>query len=134
MTKIKSLHWIHRLIIVPTSWDFVCVHGMSCALEVNSNGGLKREDVESCSPTTKNIISPLPHRQWLQNLAGWWLTMWNSHQWNHMILWLRGLLRSLVKLNHHNSTTRVAIAAKLSRMVVHLDGLLTIKPHDHVTN
>ena len=35
----------------------VCEYDMSCALEmVDSNGGFKREYVEFCSSTTKNII------------------------------------------------------------------------------
>ena len=33
---------------------------MSCALEVNSNGGLKQGHVLSRPSTTENIISPLP--------------------------------------------------------------------------
>ena len=37
----------------------VCEHNMPCALAINSNSGFEREHVESCSSTTKKIISPL---------------------------------------------------------------------------
>ena len=33
---------------------------MPCALEIISNGGLKRGHVQSCPSTTKNILSTLP--------------------------------------------------------------------------
>ena len=39
-------------------------------LEVNSNGGLKREHLEFSSLATKNI-SPLPQCLWPPSLAGW---------------------------------------------------------------
>ena len=32
----------------------------SCALEINSNGGIKQEHVESCPSNIKNITSTLP--------------------------------------------------------------------------
>ena len=54
-------------------------HDMPCALEMNSNGGLRRGHVESWPSTTKNIVSPLPQCLWPPNLAGWWLTMRGSH-------------------------------------------------------
>ena len=43
----------------------------SCPLEINGNGGLKREHPEFSSSATKNIISP--QVQWLSppNLASW---------------------------------------------------------------
>ena len=53
-------------------------HDIPCALEINRNVGYKREHVEYCSSTTKNIISPLPQCLWSPNLAGWWLTMRSS--------------------------------------------------------
>ena len=39
---------------------WVCEHNMQSVLKINSNGGFKREHVESYSSTTKNIISSLP--------------------------------------------------------------------------
>ena len=59
-------------------YDMPCAF-KPCPLEINSNGGLKRGHVESCSSTTKNIKSPLPQCLWPSNLAGWWLTMRGSH-------------------------------------------------------
>ena len=41
-----------------------------CPLEINSNGGLKRQHLESSSSATERIISPLPQRIWPPNLAG----------------------------------------------------------------
>ena len=64
-----------------------------CPLEINSNGGLKREHLEFSSSATKNI-SPLPQSQWPPNLAGWWLTMRGSHPLNHATPWSRGLPKS----------------------------------------
>ena len=46
----------------------------SCLLEINSNGGLKREYLEFSFSATKNI-SPLPQCLWPPNLAVWWLTI-----------------------------------------------------------
>ena len=46
------------------------VHGMQCALDLNSNEGSKRGHVKSCSSTTTNIISPIPQCLWLPNFAG----------------------------------------------------------------
>ena len=48
----------------------VCEHGMPYALDINSNGELKRGHVESYPPTIKNIISPLPQCLWPTNSAG----------------------------------------------------------------
>ena len=73
-------------------------HGMSCALEINSNGGSKRGHVESCSSTTTNIISQLPQCLWPPNVAGWWLTIRGSHPKNYVTLWSRGLAKSDGKL------------------------------------
>ena len=56
----------------------VCEHSIPYALEINSNGRFKREDVESCFSTTKNIFS-LPQFLCLPNLTGWQLTMKGSH-------------------------------------------------------
>ena len=54
------LHWTHRLVIIYVlkfrEWE----HDMPCALEIISNGELKRGHVESCPSTTKNILSTLP--------------------------------------------------------------------------
>ena len=56
--------------------DWTCQCEMSRAfkpflLKINSNSGFKREHVESCSSTTKNITSrPLPQCLWPANLAG----------------------------------------------------------------
>ena len=44
--------------------------GMSCALEINSNGGIKGGYVESCPSTTKNI-SPVLQCLWSPNVAVW---------------------------------------------------------------
>ena len=41
-----------------------------CPLEINNNDRFKREYVESCSSTTKNIITPLPQYPWSPNLPG----------------------------------------------------------------
>ena len=49
----------------------VKVHGMACALEINSNGGYKKGHVESYPPTTNNIISPLPQFLRPPNLTDW---------------------------------------------------------------
>ena len=45
-------------------------HGTARALEINNNGGLKRKQVESCPPATKNISS-LPECLWPPDLVGW---------------------------------------------------------------
>ena len=42
----------------------------SCPLEINSNGRVNRQHVESCPLTTKNI-TPLPQLLWPPNLVGW---------------------------------------------------------------
>ena len=47
-----------------------------------------------------------------------------------MTIRLHGLSISRDKLNYDNFTTRVAMTTKLGRMVVHLDGLLSIKYRD----
>ena len=70
VTKIKS-----PSLYLPTNYCLrlkFCVweHGMSCALEKNSNSGFKRVHNESCSSNTKNIISPLPQCPWPPNLLG----------------------------------------------------------------
>ena len=38
------------------------------AFEIKNDGGLEREYLESCSLTTKNIISPLPQGLWQPDL------------------------------------------------------------------
>ena len=81
-------YWTQRLIIVSTSWNFVCV----------SNGRLKQGHVESCPPTTENNIIPLSYCLWPGNLAGWWLLMRGSEPKNPMILCLCGFARSRGKL------------------------------------
>ena len=58
-------------------YDMTCVFRL-CYVEINSNGRLKREHLESSSSATENIF-PLPHCLWTLNLAGWWLTMSGSH-------------------------------------------------------
>ena len=50
-------------------------HDMPCACEPNSNDGFKREHLESCPSTTKNIVSPLQQYIWPPDLGGWLLTM-----------------------------------------------------------
>ena len=84
--------WFHgtvRLYQAPCWWETnysvyflkfrVSEHDMPCVLEINSNGGLKWEHVESWPSTTKKIISPLPQCLWQPNLAESWLTMRGSH-------------------------------------------------------
>ena len=58
--RLEFFQWTYRLIIVPTFWNFLCEHGMPCTLRINTNGGLKQRHEESCTSTTKNILSPLP--------------------------------------------------------------------------
>ena len=68
-----------------------------CLLEINSNGELKREHLESSSSATKNI-SPLPQCLWPPNLAGFWHTMTGSNPENHMAFGSHGLARLHDKL------------------------------------
>ena len=42
----------------PYQYDMLCVF-KSCTSEIKRNSGFRREHVESCSLTTKNIIPPL---------------------------------------------------------------------------
>lgn len=44
--RLKVLHWTHQHIIVSTSWNVVCQHGMPCALD--SNDGSRQGHFESC--------------------------------------------------------------------------------------
>ena len=71
----------------------VCEHGMSCTLEINSNGGSKQGHVESCPSSTKNIVSPQPQCIWPQILAGCWLILRRSKLCSHVMLWSRDLTR-----------------------------------------
>ena len=63
---------------------------MECSLEINSNGGFKREHVESFTLTTKSILSPLRQFLWLPDVTGWQLAIKGSHS--------RSLVKSLDKL------------------------------------
>ena len=74
----------------PYQYDMLRVF-KSCTLEIKRNSGFKREHVESCSLTTKNIITPLTQCIWLPNLVGWWLRLRGFYSWRN---WLRGLVRS----------------------------------------
>ena len=47
---------------------------------------------------TKTIIFAQELCLWSPNLAGWWPTLTGSYPQSHMILWSRGLARSLDKL------------------------------------
>ena len=123
--RLSVLEWTHLLIIVSTSWNFVCEHGMPYALEINSNGRFNGDYVEPWPSTTKSIMSPLPKCLWPTNLTEWWHTM-KSYQ-NYMSLWSRGLARLHDKLN---MTIRVAMVTKLCRMITYLDRLLSIKSHE----
>ena len=102
-----------------------------CSLEINSNGGLKRNHLEFSSSATKNIISPLPRCLWLTKLGrvvtyheG--LPPIKSHEalitWSSNISWQTKFII--------NSTTRVVMTTKLGKMVAHLNGLLPIKSYD----
>ena len=67
-----------------------------CPVEINGDGGLKREHLEFSSSATKSM-SLLSQDLWLPNLTGGWLTMSGTHpkvKW----LWLRGLSKSRDKL------------------------------------
>ena len=105
----------------------------SCPFETNSNGGFKQEHVESCSSTTKNIVSPLPQCVWPPNLAGWLVIMRGSSPQSHMTLWSRGRAASRDRLKHI-STATVPMATKLGRMVTYRDWLLPIKSHGTLIN
>ena len=58
---------------------FMSLHGILCALKINSNGGSKWANVESCPSTTTNIISSILHCLWSPNLTGWWVIMKSSY-------------------------------------------------------
>ena len=110
-------------------------------------GGFKQEHVKSCSPTTKNILSPLSHCLWSPNLVEWWLVMSCSHLSSHLTLWSSGLEKSRNKLeiwyiiyhsvyeflpiNSHTLmssyelfTSTVPMAKTLHRMSTYLEELL----------
>ena len=103
---------------------------MPCALEVHSNGGLKRGHVESCPSTNKNIKSQPPQFLWPPYLAGWWLTMMSPTHKITLPFDLVVLRYHVTNSNHYNSTTRESMATKVVRMVAYLDGLLSIKSRD----
>ena len=71
---------------------------MPCALEINTNRGLKWGHVESWTLITKKIISSLPQCLWPPNVGGWWFAMRDSHlpplPGTLKNLWSRGLSRS----------------------------------------
>ena len=125
---------------------------MPCALETNSNDGLKRGHVVqfngllpiksndrfitwSCEIMwqTKTIISPLPQCPWPQNLVGWWHgdLPWGIPK--HKVIQRFDYVVSqghVTNKSHYISTNTVPMANKLDRMVTYLDGLLPIKSHD----
>ena len=82
-----------------------------CALEVNSNGGFKREDVES---SNKNIY-PILQGLWPPNLAG---------APTDKVSWPCDPVAPVYHVT--NQKHRVAVATKLGRIVVYLE-LLPIK-------
>ena len=99
-----------------------------CALEINSDGGIKWGYVETCSRITKNK-SPLQQCLWPPNLERWWL--------NHMVLPPIKSCDPSVTWSFENTwqiknifIPRVCMATKLGRMVSYLYGLLFTKSHN----
>ena len=69
--------------------DMLCAF-ISSALEINSNGGLKWEHVESCPSATENVFL-LTQCLWPLNFVWWWSTMRGSQPkvtqpFDHLIL------------------------------------------------
>lgn len=58
---------------------FMSLHGMLYALKINSTGGSKLANVESCPSITAKIVSPILHCLWSPNLTGWWVIMKGSY-------------------------------------------------------
>ena len=99
-----------------------------CPLEINSNGGLKREHLESSSSGTKNM-SQLPQCLGHQTWQGGDLprgALINKIRWPfHHEVWQDHVTNE----NHYFSTTRVPMTTKFGRMVTYLDGLLPTKSY-----
>ena len=114
VTSSRPTLWTHWQIAVSRLWNLV----------IDSNGGFKWKHVESCFPTTANILSSLPQWLWLLNLAD---LPWEAP--THMISWPFSyvVLLGHVTVLKHISTTRALIAAKLGRIVTYLDVILPLK-------
>ena len=69
-TNVTNVGHIGKLMCVRPEISRVGEHGMSCASEISSDGGFKREHVEYCPSATKIIISTLLQCPWLPNLTG----------------------------------------------------------------
>ena len=68
------------------------------------------------------------NQPWKGNVLSWRAPA-NENTWSFDHVVLRD---NMAEYSYFNSTTRVVIATKLGRMVVHLDGLVPIKPYDHL--
>ena len=79
-------------------YDMLCAFNPS-PIEINSNGGLKWEHLESSLQQLKSLYLDY-HTQCLllPKLTGWWLTMRGSHPKNNTTLWSRSVVRSHGKL------------------------------------
>ena len=105
---------------------------MPCAFRPCPSGttidrGFNREHVESCSPTTKNIVTLLPQYLWPPNWAGSTYLeqlppiklLYSLVTWSWKITWQ-------IKTNFI-STATVSLATKLGRMLIYLEQLPSIK-------
>ena len=62
----------------------VCKRNMLCALEVNSDDGIKQEHIESCPSTTTNFLTSLALVPWSPNKARWWTSVRGWHPKSHI--------------------------------------------------
>ena len=94
-------------------WNAAMCAFNPCLLKINSNGGLKRQHLDSPSSATKTLYlqyhNAFNHQTWQGGELPWGAPI-------HKI--------------NYNSTTRVVMNTKTGRTAAHLDGLLPIKLHD----
>ena len=102
-------------------------HDMPCAWEANNNDGFKREYLQSCPSTTKNIVSPLQQYIWPPDLGGWLLTMRVPLQ-IYLTLRSHALARSCDNKTIISQLS-ASMATRLGRMVTYLEDFQSIKSH-----
>ena len=107
-----------------------CKHDMlyafkPCALEINSNGGFKRDHVEPCYQRHSISTTTLPMSTKLGRMVTYLEEFFLIELIDHLVTWC-------CEFRQHNEiiTSPLSITTKLGRVVVFYEGLPPVKSHD----